>query len=274
MLCSGHDVEDGEQFAHGGDEGHHFGFAPLEELLVERPKARVVLRGDESRHEQRVPEGDASAAGGSFAAERAAVAIGGSHADQSRDLLAVELPEFRQFRQENTDGGGSNSGNGAQQLGLRLQFCVLFDQRGDAFVEGEPLLLVQPQGLVDHAADLLVDGGAKAVLFLDEHVPHLSPTAGEVEQFSAEFVERRRDAGLHPCGELRDAAGIEGVGFGELIGGPREVANLPRVDDGHVEAACLEVLDERSFESSGSFETDELRGVFFEECDETIESRG
>ena len=66
--------------------------------------------------------------------------------------------------------------------------------------------------------------------------------------------------------------GVNGVGFGELIMSPREVSNLPGVDDSDVELLLMKEIDELPFDPSGGFEADEPRWLFFPGEEELLES--
>ena len=102
-------VEDDEEFSHGGDEGHEFGFSGADESLIERFELCIVPDGDDGGHVEGLAELGSSAAGGSLPSERAAVAIGGSDADESCDLLVVELSEFGKFADQGCGGGWSDA---------------------------------------------------------------------------------------------------------------------------------------------------------------------
>src|SRR5208337_1449230 len=51
-----HGVESMQEFAHDGDQGLHFEFALGEQMLVEGAQVRVVLDGDQGRHEESMTE--------------------------------------------------------------------------------------------------------------------------------------------------------------------------------------------------------------------------
>ena len=90
-----YDVQDGEEFPHGGDEYDHLGFSVLNESLVERFDCGVMLQGNDGGHVQGVSDLNSSSPGDSFSSESAAVAVGGSDSDQACDLLSIESPQFR-----------------------------------------------------------------------------------------------------------------------------------------------------------------------------------
>jgi hypothetical protein len=47
-----HGVESVQEFAHNGDQGLHFEFTLGEQMLIEGAQVRIVLDGDQGRHEE------------------------------------------------------------------------------------------------------------------------------------------------------------------------------------------------------------------------------
>ena len=98
-----------------------------------------------------------------------------------------------------------------------------------------------------------------AVSLGHDHLNDL-PTTGD------EFAER---AGLrvgdgargraHLLGEAGDDLGIERIGLGQPSGGAREVADLPRVDNGQGQAGGGDRGGDRYLEPAGGFQHDELQ---------------
>ena len=115
-VVSDHGVEDEEEFSHAGDECDHFALACGDEAFVERADDGVASCSDEGGHVQGVADGDASAAGGSFAAHESGVAVDGRHADELGDLLAVESSEFGEFGDEDGRGGRADAWRGAEEF--------------------------------------------------------------------------------------------------------------------------------------------------------------
>lgn len=253
-------VEDDEELSHGGDEGGHFGFSLVEESLVEGFERGVVLDGDDGRHEEGFADLGASAAGGSSSSHFSAVAVGGRDADEACDFLSVELSEFGQFGDEERGGGGSDAGHGAEDFGFGLHRLVVLDEFLELVVDFPELLVIEVQGLLDHSADVGVEGGGESVLLLDAGLLDLASSGGEILEFPLVFRGGGRRSGIHAFGEQGDHPSVDLVGFGELSGGPCEVADLSWIDDGDVEAVTVEGLEEKAFEASGGFEADP-RGI-------------
>src|SRR5882672_4640052 len=93
-LIAQHGVEDGEQLAHGGDEGEAGGFAGVAQTAVEGLERRVVLDGDQASHVERRPDLDAAPLDLSPAAVSAAVPVHRGDAGEGGDLVAVDPTEL------------------------------------------------------------------------------------------------------------------------------------------------------------------------------------
>ena len=265
-------VEDDEEFSHGGDQGHEFGFSRVNESLIERFELSIVPDGHDGGHVEGLAEQSPSAAGGSLPSERAAVAVGGSDANESCDLFVVELSEFGKFADQGCGGGWSNAGHRAEQFGFGLQGLVVIDELLELLIDLVELPVVEFEGLLDQSADVWFEGGGQAVLFLNSHVLDLSASGGEIGDFLLDFWSWRGRPGVHAFGEESNAAGINGVGLGELTGGSGKVADLAGIHDGDGEMVLLESADELAFESAGRFKTDQAWPDVLEPNEEAVET--
>lgn len=156
-----HDIEDVEQFSHGRDEGHHFGFAIRHQSVVEGFDRWVVLFGDDGEHEQGGADLGASASGGAFASEVAAVPVGGDDAEEAGDLPSTESSQLGEFGDEDRDGGWSQAGNRSNDPGFGLNLFVAFNEMVLLAAERLELFLIEPDGLFDHLADDLHKKGCR-----------------------------------------------------------------------------------------------------------------
>jgi hypothetical protein len=120
--------------------------------------------------------------------------------------------------------------------------------------------------------NLDVGRGGQPVFFLDEELDDLPLAGGQIPDFLPFFSERFRVSGVHEQSEAGDDAGIDPVGFGELIRGSGEVPDLSGIDHGHGNSMPVQLGKEGSFESSGGFEADEADWGFPEGFEETFES--
>lgn len=268
MSISDHDVEDAEEFSHGGDEGHEFRLPALNQSIVEAFDDGVMLFGHDDGHVEGITDLDASSPRGPFAAQRPAVTVGGSDSDEPGDLLAVELSEFRELRDERGDAGRSQSGNGGDDSGLRAGLFVSIDQSRQPFLQLSQLLFEELDCLFDQELHVGIVSGGESILFLDHEFDDLPFAGGQIPDFLLGIADWRSGAGVDEEGEPCDDACIDLVGFGELIGGSGEVSDLAGIDDGHGNLVLVKEVDQVSFESSGGFEADEIHVGFLESFEE------
>ena len=135
---------------------------------------------------------------------------------------------------------------------------VCVDELSLLLLDGGELFLVKADGLLDHLADVFVDGRAEPIFLLDDHPGDLSFSRGEIEENPAVFRNRLCRSRVHAVGIPGDDAGIDAVGFGELVAGSGEVPDDAWVDDGDGEVVLVQSVDESAFVATGRFETDEL----------------
>src|SRR5205085_510015 len=80
------------------------------------------------RHVEDAANGLATAGDGAFAFHGAAVAIVGSQADESGDLLTVEFAELRNISDDGSGGNSAEAGNRLHELGFVSPFVVGLDE--------------------------------------------------------------------------------------------------------------------------------------------------
>ena len=93
-----HGVKYDEQLTHAGSEGHLLRLAGRQESLVEVPDDGVEPAGNHCSHVQKCTEPRPTTLDLSPTSQRAAVAVEGSHANQSGDLTTVQRAQLRQLR--------------------------------------------------------------------------------------------------------------------------------------------------------------------------------
>lgn len=221
-VVSDHEVEDGEEFAHGGDEGGHLGFALGLQAQVERADRGVVPGGDEGGHVEGLSDMSASAAGGAFAAHESGVAVDRRHADDSGDLLPVGVAEFRQFGDERAGGCGPDAGHRLENGGALLHCLVSLDDGGDLSIDVFELRRVEGDGLANQTTHCGIAGARQAVLLRRTHANDLTPAGDQRGQLhlvlAGQFTWPRR----HNLSIARDEACVDSVGLGRLSRGTRD----------------------------------------------------
>ena len=140
FLGLDHGIENGEQFAHGRDEGDFFGFADCAQVPVQLADHRVVPGGGQSGHVQGRAHLCTASPHSALASELATVAVERGHAHEGGDLAAVQLAQLGQFGQEHAGQDRTDTGHALQQgilllpggmsLALDLQLPVHLCQFG------------------------------------------------------------------------------------------------------------------------------------------------
>lgn len=99
-------VEQDEQFAHGGDQGHLAGLAAGTQAWVASAEGGAAADRGQGGHVPGRPDLGPSAPYGAWAAVLTAVPVAWCHADPGGHFLPLELAQFRQLRQQDTGQDG------------------------------------------------------------------------------------------------------------------------------------------------------------------------
>ena len=91
-----HGVEDGDHFAHDGDDDDLGLLAGADKAIAEGFQGGVVAAGAEGGHVEDVTDRHAAAIDAAMSPELAAIEVVGREPDESGDLLAAHLSELRQ----------------------------------------------------------------------------------------------------------------------------------------------------------------------------------
>ena len=110
-----HGVEDGEQLAHAGRQGHLFRFAGRTQALIEGPDHRIEAGRDDGAHIEDRAHLRPSAPDSAPPPQRAAVAIQWRDADEGRNLLVRQDAKFRETRQQSRGHDGTHPRHTLQQ---------------------------------------------------------------------------------------------------------------------------------------------------------------
>jgi hypothetical protein len=137
---------------------------------------------------------------------------------------------------------------------------VVGDAAVDLAFEQADLAVDSAEVFFDALAGLLFVRHVEPVGF---HRPHLDELLATVEEI-AEEPDFLIGEGLNGQGdglaESSQDRGVDGVGLGELPGGPSKVAGAFGLDDGDLEAGFFEGEGNGEFKSAGGFENDSDRG--------------
>src|SRR6266404_2404753 len=109
-------IEDGDEFAHAGDERNFLGFAALQQTAVEGTQDRVMANAYQSSHVERGAQMRAAAPRCAPSAHRAAVMVERSYADQGGDLAPVKPTQLRQPREQGYAQYRTDAGHTSEQV--------------------------------------------------------------------------------------------------------------------------------------------------------------
>ena len=104
-----HGVEYGQKLMHTRRQGHFFDLPRREEPFVKGFDPRVVTRGHEGAHVEHGAHVRAASPDYAPTPEGPTVAIEGCHANQRRNVLAIERPQLGEFQQQRASTHGPNA---------------------------------------------------------------------------------------------------------------------------------------------------------------------
>jgi hypothetical protein len=122
------EIEGGEEFSSGGDEGDFEGFAVIAEALVEGFEDGIAAGGGESSHVEGATDGGTATGDVTGAGARAAVVVEGSQAGESGGALGVQGAEFWEMSQQSGGSGRANALEGAEAGGFGGEFWATGQQ--------------------------------------------------------------------------------------------------------------------------------------------------
>ena len=142
-------VEDRDQLSHGGGQSHFLGFPFLQQTLVKGFDSGVESCGHERGHVQHATDIRSAAKRAALAGGLPGIVVQRSHADELRNLAAIEFPQFRQLGQNRAHGHRPDPFDGDQNLDFASIGRVGFHALGQSLVDGFDLLFQGLQRLLD-----------------------------------------------------------------------------------------------------------------------------
>ncbi|MGA2093424.1 MAG: hypothetical protein ABSH16_08475, partial [Sedimentisphaerales bacterium] len=189
-----------------------------------------------------------------FAGESSRHKVKRSDADQSGDLLAVELPQFGQLRQEHSTSLRADAWGAAEDFIFFTEAVVGLDVLFNEFVEFGDLIVEGFEHLADAFTNLWMKGELASVGFLGVQVSELPAATHQVSQFVYFGACGRFWLWLDDLGETCKDCGVDGVGLGPFAKATCEVTDLSRGGDDYFEVCLKQFGDDWTFVSAGGFE--------------------
>src|SRR5262245_32149467 len=209
---------------------------------------------------------------GTLALILATVPIEGRHADQGRDLLAIEFAEFRKFGDDGGTGGRTDPGNGLQDLVFATPVVVIADEALDLVIELVNLPVEAVEDLVDAFASSLRMRGTAAIDLHGAHGDQL-PTAHDkllkFHGFFRGFLERSRFDIVREAGQ---SSGINAIRLGDGADAAGKMKWQTRIDDGDGETGVHEFGRQSTLEAARGLHDNEGTRKGFEVLEERLDT--
>lgn len=256
VVCD-HGIEDDQQFTDACCEDDFVFLALGLESMSKFADDRIAATGSQGRHVQRRADAGPSSLDAAQPPVVSAVTIHGGHADQSSDLLPVEVSQFGEFCQERGCGDIAHSGNALDDFESLLPVIVGFDKLEDGPVDPFELFVDH----VDRLLQALLDGfgqrGEFAVGLGRALLDELPSTRDEFIELGLFFMGFGEGPRLDLQSEAGDDLGIQTVGFGANAQGLGKVADLPGIDDRDGLSRSDKFASESPFVATTGFHDDE-----------------
>src|SRR5215203_526566 len=177
FVFTDHDINDGQKFAHAGNNGNLLEFVLSEESLIERLEHRIEANRSQGSHIELAAHLGAATPDVARTTLLATITIERSHADQLRDLVPVKLAQLRTIGEQGHGGDKANACDALEDLvfllpdgGTRQLLFEFFIEFLNAFLEPFNMLF-----------DIVTSGfgsrGTAPILLLRQHVTQLGPPA-------------------------------------------------------------------------------------------------
>jgi len=152
----------------------------------------------------------------------------GVDTDQGGDLLAVEAPEFRHVGEQCAAHHRTDTRHTAQEVLFRAPDGAALKRVVEIAIDVRHASL-EPADVIRHAPPDRRRRVLQPISRRGEQIQPLSSACEERVHLLDNGVRQRAWRGTHAVGNERHKVGIHVVGLGELSGGLRDVADLPRV---------------------------------------------
>ena len=272
-----HGVEDDHKLADAGD-GHNlggFGGPPLAPRCQAFRKAlhRLIdAFGGQGGHVEHGANGTSAAKDRPQSLAWSTVTIEWGHADESGDLLPIQLPQLGKFGNERGGGLDADSRHRPQQRGLVFPVIVIIDHPRDLAIDRVDLLFQGREHRVNALLRGFGEGVLESILLLGLHVGQLPTALDKLLQLPQGAIRNCKMAELAHGSELGKDGGIDGIRFCFQAHGGSEVPNLTGIGARHPVTGLKELGHGDTLVTTGGFEHDRAlvrRGELRQERGET-----
>ncbi len=173
FVLSEHRIQDGQQFAHTGNQRHFFGFSCCNQPHIKRFYHWIESGCHKCRHVQRGSHSRPTAKDGSSPSHRARIPVYRRNSNESADLSSRELTQFRNLSQQCGNGYGADTFDATQSL--RELFEVAPDMVTHILIDPRELIFQRFDDGI-YAFPTLRVSRVQPVTFSDEHRDQLPST--------------------------------------------------------------------------------------------------
>ena len=250
-------------------EGDQRPFSCRQQSLVEEFEDAIMFDGTQGGHVEGAADGAPAAADTAHAFELAAVPVEGCDASQGGGGGGGELAQFGHFRQHGGDDDRSHARNGIQAFGFMSQVRIGGDEFQDGLVALFDLFIQDFTELAGLADTQRVGVMLGAVVFGGEAEDELAAALADIRQALLLGGQRRSGRRLKGLAVMGQDGGVDGIGFGALTLGAREVTDSCGFDDADRDAGGLEDANHGQFITAGGLADQMGRGMGSEEFKES-----
>src|SRR5215213_8421222 len=262
-------IQDGEQLALAGDEGHLLGLAGCQQPLIELTNGRIETGSHQSTHVQSRPHPRSSAPHRPTAAQSAGVAVQGSHADQGGQALSVECAQLGQLGQQRPRQYRTHPRHAPEQGFVLTPCSAPLDRLVQIAFDALKFPLQPPHVCLDALLHGFARRGAEAVSFGGEHAHDLAPAGQYLAESANLLVWEGFRLGAYRLAKAGEYLGVESIGFSELSRRTGEVvAYLARINHHDWQLRGREGGGHESLEAAAGFQNYEGRTRLLEARDE------
>ena len=249
---------------HTGRHDHFVGFSFLLESLCQIADDWVPFAGIEGRHVKPASDFLSAAPDMGLAVPLSAGAIPGDQSGQSRDFLAVELPQFGQIADQHGAGLRSDAGGTLDDAVSVFEVLVRIDLVPDKLINFQDLEVEGFDHFPDTLFDFRVADHGHSIGLLGAQIVELPSSSDQLGQFAGLRGGMRFGHGFDHFCESGQEPGINGIGLGMLADAFGKITHLTRIDNNHVHPGTEQLRGKRAFVTPGGFQDDQVDGMRLE----------
>ena len=179
-----------------------------------------------------------------------------SDSDELRDLLSIELSEFRQFGDDRADGDWSDAFDRVQDFDFAGVGLIGMDSVCDLLFECFELFFQGFQHDIDGLANVFVTSLLRTILFRINEIQDLPPSFDEHSELHLFVRLSGLRRGPDDFTKSHDDFCIDGIGFLVASDTSGKVSHLARIHNSECNLVLMQSFDEQRFIATSGFHDD------------------